>query len=287
VEQPIEHRFAQANGIRIHYVEAGSGPAVLLLHGFPDCWYGWRYQIDALAAAGFRVVAPDLRGYNATDAPRGTGAYALETLVNDLILLIGALGLEAATVVGHDWGGVIGWFAAMHHPVRISRLAVLNAPHPVTFARELRRPAQLIRSAYAGFFQIPALPETLLRARRSAILRRAWRNGPARDEEDVQRYMEAFQRPYALTAALNYYRASARHPVPKPRRVRIPTLVLWGERDHFLVTRLLDGLDPWVENLRVHRMKRAAHWLHHEQPDLVNELLISFLTGSPDEHGPV
>jgi epoxide hydrolase 4 len=278
VEEVIEHGFTHANGIRIHTVESGTGPPVLLLHGFPDFWYGWRHQIGALSDAGFRVIAPDLRGYNETDAPRGVRAYSMSTLVDDLVGLIGAIGLERPAVVGHDWGGLIGWHAAMYHPERVSRLAILNAPHPVPFARTLRRnPRQLVRSAYGAFFQLPIVPERLLGARRFALLRRGWRRGPAPQPEDVRRYMEAFRKPYRLSGPLNYYRAWLRSPRPEPRRIDLPTLVLWGERDPFLLSSLLEGLEAWVHDLRIHRVEKAGHWLNHDHTEVVNERLISFL----------
>src|SRR5690606_25014268 len=147
----MQHRSTPANGIGIHYVEAGSGPPIVLLHGFPEFWYAWRRQLPALAAAGFRAVAPDLRGYNLTEGPRGVERYRIEHLVEDAVGLIDALGETRVVLVGHDWGGVVAWYAAMLHPGRVSRLVVLNAPHPAAYARELRRlSSQVWRSGYAG-----------------------------------------------------------------------------------------------------------------------------------------
>ena len=270
--------FVTANGVRFHYAEAGRGPLVLLLHGFPEFWYGWRRQIPALARAGFRVVAPDLRGYNLTERPAGVAQYRLPVLVADVVRLVNALGETRARLVGHDWGGVLAWYVAMHHPRLVRRLAILNAPHPAAYRRELRRfSSQAWRSAYAAFFLLPLLPERLLRARGFALLRRALRGGPARDPEDMKRYIDALARPGALTAALHYYRAALRHPHPDCLRIIVPTLVLWGERDPFLVSALADGLHEWVEDLTVERLPHATHWLHHEEPDRVNERLCAFL----------
>ena len=197
----LRQGFATANGVRFHYAEAGHGPLVLLLHGFPEFWYGWRRQMPALAKAGFRVVAPDLRGYNLTERPAGVPQYRLPLLVEDVVQLITALGETSAGLVGHDWGGMIAWYVAMHHPRLVRRLAILNAPHPAAYRRELRRfSSQAWRSAYAAFFQLPLLPERLLRARGFALLRRALRGGPARDPEDMKRYIDALARPGALTA---------------------------------------------------------------------------------------
>lgn len=277
---PLEHRFRKANGIRLHYVEAGTGPLVLLLHGFPDFWYSWREQIPALATAGYRVAAVDLRGYNRSERPKGVHEYGIEVLTKDLDMLISELGNEAPTVVGHDWGGVIGWHLAMHAPERIRALVILNAPHPAAFRRKLRRPStQVLRSWYAAFFQLPALPEALLSVWEFALLKRALRQGPARTDEELERYLAALTAPGALTAALNYYRAALRYPPRRPRVTHVPTLLLWGDRDPFLVPDLARGLEAWVEQLETVRLPDAGHWLHLEQPGRVNEHLLSFLNG--------
>src|SRR5262245_58570023 len=157
------HRFAVVNSVRLHYAEAGEGPLVVLLHGFPEFWYSWRHQIKGLAAAGFRVIAPDLRGYNESDKPPGIASYRLELLTQDIVELIQHAGEKRAHVVGHDWGGGIAWWLAMQNPQVVERLVILNAPHPVAFFRELRRPAQLLKSWYMFFFQLPWLPEVMLR----------------------------------------------------------------------------------------------------------------------------
>lgn len=272
----VAHSTVRANGIDIHCVEAGRGPLVVLLHGFPEYWYGWRRQIPALADAGFHVVAPDLRGYNRSGRPSGVCAYRMEALVEDLAGVIESFG-GRAVLVGHDWGGVIAWFAAMHHPGLVRRLVILNAPHPAAFARELRRlSSQWVRSAYAGWFQLPVLPEWLWRAGDFALLRRVLRSGPAGHGDDVQRYVEAFTPPGALRAALHYYRAALRCPRPEVKRVDTPTLIIWGQRDPFLCPALTRGLEPWVPQLTVERLPRATHWLHHEEPDVVSGLIAGF-----------
>jgi pimeloyl-ACP methyl ester carboxylesterase len=278
----VRYATVHANGIDIHYVEAGHGPLVVLLHGFPEFWYGWRRQIPALAEAGFRVVAPDLRGYNRSERPSGIAAYRMDALVEDVVAVIGSMGGQAV-LVGHDWGGVIAWYTAMHHPASVRRLVILNAPHPAAYARELRRlSSQWWRSAYAGFFQLPRLPEKLWRARDFALLRRVLRGGPADDEEDIRRYVEAFAAPGALSAALHYYRAALRCPRPRVRPIDLPTLILWGERDRYLSSALTRGLEPWVRDLTVERLPRATHWLHHEEPDTVNTRIAAFAREEPD-----
>jgi pimeloyl-ACP methyl ester carboxylesterase len=279
------HHEAQVNGIHLHYVEAGTGPLVVLLHGFPEFWYEWRHQIPALAAAGFRVVAPDLRGYNRSAKPAGIGSYRLEELVRDVAGLIRYLGAERAAVAGHDWGGLIAWYLAMLRPEVVDRLIVLNAPHPAAFARELRSPAQLLRSSYALFFQLPWLPEAVLRAGDFALLQRIFRTQPVRrgayTGDDIQRYKDALRQPGALTAAINYYRAALRRSLVRAKRdvsrIDHPTLLIWGERDRYLNIRLTQGLEEWVPGIRVERIREASHWVPVDAPELVNRLLIDFL----------
>lgn len=284
----VQHRFAKINGVRLHYVETNADsqrPTVLLLHGFPDFWGGWRRQIPALHEAGFRVVAPDLRGYNLSSKPRSVFAYSLDRLSGDVVALIKHLGIERAHIVGHDWGGVIAWWTAQHHPRAVDRLAILNAPHPATYQRELRSWDQMRRSWYALFFQLPWLPEHLIRANDFAALRAVWRFDPQRrgawSREDLQLSVQAMSQPGALTASLNYYRALLRSPRQMQRggqKIPHPTLVLWGERDRYLSSNLLDNLKDWVPNLQTERFPDASHWLQHDAARAVNSHLIEFFS---------
>ena len=155
----LADRYADLGDVRLHYVEAGEGPLVLMLHGFPQFWYQWRHQVPALVEAGFRVVAPDMRGYNLSDKPPGVRAYRVELLARDVERLILACGEGTADVVGHDWGAIVAWVAAMRHPGCVGKLAILNVPHPARFLEGLLSPGQLLRSSYMFFFQIPRLPE--------------------------------------------------------------------------------------------------------------------------------
>ena len=284
------HREGRVNGIRIHWVEEGEGPLVVLLHGFPEFWYAWRHQIPALAAAGFRVVAPDLRGYNLSDKPAGVRAYRIEALLGDLAGLIETLGAEQsatrAHVVGHDWGGAFAWYAPLFVPERLHSLALLNAPHPLAFRRELKtNPAQRKKSSYIFMFQLPWLPERRIRAGNFAIVEKMLRRDPIRPgaftDEDVRLYKEALAQPSALTATVNYYRAALRFP-PHVRGRAWPadlkTLLVWGERDRYLGPGLLEGLDRWVPNLTIERIPEASHWVQADAPARVNELLIRFLS---------
>lgn len=284
------HRTERVNGIRLHWVEAGSGPLVVLLHGFPEFWYEWRHQIPALAAAGFRVAAPDLRGYSLSDKPRGVDSYRAGRVMDDVAALIGHLGEERAHVTGHDWGGVIAWHLAIRRPETVDRLAILNAPHPAIFARELRRPRQMRRSWYVAFFQLPILPEAVFRANGYAMLGRVFRNRAVRKDaytdDDIRRYVDAASQPGALTAMINYYRAAGRSAFRRASKdsgdggiVRAPTLVIWGEQDFALGIHNLNGLDRYVPDLRIERIPQASHWVPNDAPEQVNRLLIAFFRG--------
>lgn len=279
-----EHHRVHVNGIDLHVVTEGSGPPVLLLHGFPEHWYAWRRQIEPLARAGFRVVVPDLRGYNLSDKPKGVEAYRLDELVNDVVGLVGWTGAERAHVVGHDWGGIIAWATALKRPDVIDKLVVLNAPHPRTVLRDMRRPRQVAKSSYALFFQLPLLPERVIALRDYALVRRLLARDPvhagAFTPQDIDRYVEALSQPGALTAALNYYRALRDRETIRwmstTGRVELPTLVVWGMRDLALGPWLLEGLDRWVPDLTVRRVPNASHWVQNDTPDEVNDALLGF-----------
>ena len=283
-EDGFLHREIEANGVRLHVVEAGRGPLVLLLHGFPEFWYAWRHQLPALAAAGFRAVAPDLRGYNLSGKPRGIASYAVATLAADVAALVTGLGEERAFVAGQDWGGALAWYLPLLYPGLVRRLAILNAPHPAAFRRELKGSAeQRKKSSYILFFQLPWLPELAIRKDGFAYLAKILRRDPVRpgafSEADIARYREALARPGALTAALNWYRAALRHPPRFPRerrKIDVPTLVVWGEKDRYLVTKLAEGLERWVPDVTVERIPEASHWVQADAPERVNELLIRF-----------
>src|SRR5213076_2300927 len=203
------HRFAAVNGVRLHWVEAGAGPLVVLLHGFPEFWYSWRRQIPALVRAGFRIIAPDLRGYNQSGKPRGVAAYRMTTIVQDVAALIARSGDVPCDVVAHDWGGVAAWLHAMTHPDQLRRLVVLNSPHPVPFRRELRRSSeQRIRALYMLFFRLPVLPELFLRLGGLRwMMSAAGRFTP----DDLREYAHAWRQPGAITGMVNYYRAIGRY----------------------------------------------------------------------------
>lgn len=282
-----ELSFLEAGGLRFHVAEAGprDGRLVVLLHGFPELWYGWRHQIGGLAGAGFRVLAPDQRGYNLSAKPRGVSAYRIDRLAGDVVGLIRASGRERACLVGHDWGAAVAWWTALAHPERVERLAILNVPHPAVMRRHmLRNPAQRRRSWYIFFFQLPWLPELWLRRRGFRVAERSVR-GTARpgafSDEDMDRYREAWGRPRALTSMLHWYRAALRRrpPAPESLRVRQPTLVLWGMRDRFLGPEMIEPSLELCDRAEAVRFGEATHWLQHEEPAAVNSLLVEFLGG--------
>jgi pimeloyl-ACP methyl ester carboxylesterase len=283
----LAHREALVNGVRLHYVEGGLGQLVVLLHGFPEFWYCWRRQLPALVGAGYRVLAPDLRGYNLSEKPAGVASYRIDLLCQDVVGLIRHAGAERAVVVGHDWGGGIAWETALRHPAIVEKLVILNAPHPEAFLRELRTFEQLRRSWYMFLFQLPWLPEWKISRHYFAAFDQLFRANPVRPDAytdaDIRLTKAAFARPGALTAAINYYRAAFRSLFrgreTRNPRTEIPTLLIWGERDRYLGSRLTEGLDRWVPNLRIERLPDASHWVQNDAPERVNELLLEFLGG--------
>jgi epoxide hydrolase 4 len=289
----LRHQYAMVNGVRLHYVEAGSGPLVLLLHGFPEFWYSWRHQIDALAPH-FRVVAPDQRGYNLSEKPHGVGAYAIDTLVEDVAALIRHLGEEQAVIVGHDWGGGVAWSFALAHPEMTRRLIVMNCPHPAAMARGLRTFKQLRKSWYMFFFQIPKLPEFALRAGNYRAIERAFRGAVHRPgtftDADIRAYKEAAAQPGALTSEINWYRSMLRGGLRQATQqfptISAPTLLIWGEDDQALGKELTYGTERWVSNLTVKYIPNTSHWVQQEQPEMVNGYLLDFLRDLiPEQNG--
>ncbi|WP_437922509.1 alpha/beta hydrolase [Sorangium sp. So ce291] len=285
-ESRLSHRFTERGGVRLHYVEAGEGPLVVLLHGFPELWYSWRHQIPALVEAGYRVIAPDMRGYNLSDKPAGVAAYAIDELTADVAALIQAAGAErAAAVVGHDWGGGVAWAFAMRYPALLERLVILNCPHPARLLAAFRTARQLRKSWYMFFFQLPKLPELLAQRNDYALFRASVQEDPRRPgavtDEDLARYLEAWSRPGALTATINYYRASFRpsgmRDLGKSPRIDTPVLVIWGEHDRYLGSELAAPDPALVPNARVTRIPDASHFVHYDRPERVNQLLLEFL----------
>jgi pimeloyl-ACP methyl ester carboxylesterase len=282
-----EHCDVETNGIRLHCVTQGDGDLVVLLHGFPEFWYSWRYQIPHLAGR-FKVVAPDLRGYGDSDKPAGVEPYGAMNLISDVKGLIEAAGTGKAHVIGHDWGGVVAWVFAIVFPELVDKLVVLNAPHPGIFAKNLRNnPGQLRKSWYVFFFQLPGIPEASLRAGNYYMIKRVLRgwtiNKDAFSDDDLARFVDAAGKRGALTGGINYYRAMLHrtNPFKMPTdypRITSPTMLIWAENDGALGKELTYGLDRYCAGETVIRyIPRCSHWVQQEQPLLVNRYLDEFL----------
>ncbi|HSO11330.1 MAG TPA: alpha/beta hydrolase [Anaerolineales bacterium] len=281
----LEHNHIETNGIRLHVVQAGphSGVPVILLHGFPEFWYGWRNQIPALVESGCRVIIPDQRGYNLSDKPRGVKDYDVYTLVDDIIGLIDALGYEKVNLVGHDWGAVVAWILAIKYPERLHKLGIMNVPHPAVMKRFLTRDfEQIRRSWYVFFFQLPWIPEAGMR-------QNDWRGavGALRGSgkihsftnEDIKKYKEAWSQPDAMTSMINWYRAVIRHmpKLPQNPRVKVSTLMMWGMKDVALTHRMARPSMDYVDEGNLILFPEATHWVHLDAAEEVNHYLVDFI----------
>jgi epoxide hydrolase 4 len=279
----LSHNYIQTNGIQLHYVSQGQGPLMLMLHGFPEFWYSWRYQIPEFAK-DYKVIALDLRGYNESEKPREKAAYRMTELIKDVEGVIKGLGYERCVLVGHDWGGAIAWSFAYAHPEMLEKLIVMNLPHPAKFAQALRsNPQQMVRSWYILFFQIPWLPELLLqfdgyRVIASAFIDSAI-NRDAFTPQDLEAYKKAAAKPGALTAMLNYYRnifpGIFDHTAWEV--LQVSTLMIWGENDQALGKELTYDTQVYVNDFELRYIPNCSHWVQQEQPNLVNQYMRNFL----------
>jgi pimeloyl-ACP methyl ester carboxylesterase len=275
----------QNGEVTLNAVAAGpnNGSVVLLLHGFPEFWYSWHKQIAPLAAAGFRVIVPDQRGYNRSSKPSGVRSYALTELVSDVIAIADQLGQERIFLAGHDWGAAVAWSVALLHPNRVTKLAILNVPHPSVMRRYLmQNRRQLRKSWYMFFFQIPYLPEAFLSAsnfrRGIASLVGSSRPGTF-SADDLAQYRSAWSQPGALTGMITWYRAAFRHRTTFPDRiVRVPTRILWGMRDAFLMAEMAQDSLRYCTDAELIQFPDATHWLQHEEPARVSQLLVDFFS---------
>lgn len=281
----LEHDFIETNGIKLHVVQAGpkSGAPLILLHGFPEFWFGWRKQLPALVEAGCRVILPDQRGYNLSDKPKGIKSYRVDELVRDVIGLMDALAYEKVNLVGHDWGAVVAWMLAYKHPERLHKLGILNVPHPAVMRRYLQRdPEQFRRSWYVFFFQLPWIPE-------AGMKRDNWRGAELAlrgsgkihtfTNEDIVKYKEAWSQPGAMTAMINWYRAALRYPswISKDMRIKVPTLMMWGMKDIALSHRMARPSMDYVDEGNLILFPEATHWVQHDAAEEVNHYLVDFI----------
>jgi len=292
-----ETRFIDANGLSFETEVAGTGDRfALLLHGFPENKYSWRFQLPFLAACGFTAWAPNLRGYGRSSRPRERSAYRLEHLMDDVQGLIAAAKSQRAyreiVLIGHDWGGLIAWAIAIREAAPIDKLVIMNVPHPALFRKGLHTFAQLKRSWYIFFFQMPLMPERLLAARNGRAIAQALRAGAGSDaasrfsDEAVGVYLKAALEPDALRAMINYYRANLGDPmmrkisVPFVLPIDTPTLMIWGENDIALGKELTYGTEAYVRKLTIRYLPGVSHWVQQDAPDAVNAMLGAFLEGA-------
>jgi epoxide hydrolase 4 len=299
------YRIVHANGLDFNVAVAGSGKRLALcLHGFPESSFSWRYQMPLLERLGYLVWAPDLRGYGGTSRPLGVQSYSLEHLEADVAALIEASGAEEVLLIGHDWGAAIAWNYAMFGRLPISRLVIMNVPHPALFAEGIRTFRQMRKSWYMFYFQLPRIPEWTLSRGHCAAIGRAFRDmavDKSRFPDEVLRvYRDNAAQPGALTAMINYYRAvmrRRREPGPGSgpgdshrhiRTISVPTLMLWGEVDAALGKELTYGTEHYVSNLTLRYLPNVSHWVQQEAPETVNTMMEAWLTGSavPQAPGP-
>ncbi|XP_034387156.1 epoxide hydrolase 4 [Cyclopterus lumpus] len=276
------------SGLRFHYVAAGERgkPLMLFLHGFPEFWFSWRYQLREFKSE-FRVVAVDMRGYGESDLPLSAESYRVDNLVTDIKDIVEYLGYNRCCLVGHDWGGTIAWLFAIHYPEMVTKLIVLNSPHPSVFTDyALRHPSQLLKSSHFFFFQLPRFPELMLSINDFKALKALFtsrntgigRKGRWLTAEDLEAYLYALSQPGALTGALNYYRNVFSSLPLSQNHVRSPVLLLWGEQDAFLEQEMAEACRLYIRNhFRLNIISGASHWLQQDQPDIVNTLIWTFL----------
>ncbi len=285
----VEHFDVRTNGVRLHVAAAGpeDGPLVVLLHGFPEFWYAWRRYLPRLAAAGYRVWAPDQRGYNTSDKPARVSDYRLDVLAKDVVGLIDAAGRDRAAVFGHDWGAAVTWWTAMRHPARVRCAMPINTPHPIAMRSYLlRHPSQLKKSWYMFAFQLPWLPErALTRDGGKLMFERMRRSGAphAFEDEDGPVYAGAWAKPGAATAMVNYYRAAFRGPAAfgaEAPEVTVPLRLVWGVKDNFLERGLATASLPHAPHGQLIEVPEAGHWVNHEEVETVSRAMLELLAAA-------
>ncbi len=285
-EITMKFEFIKTNGVRLHTALAGpkNGEPVILLHGFPDAWFGWEHQIGSLAEHGFRVIVPDQRGYNLSDKPEGVSSYQMETLVDDILGLADILGYERFQLAGHDFGAMVSWNLAMRHPERIKRLVIANVPHPAVMGNYLRtHPAQMMKSWYVFFFQLPGLPERFSRINNWQSLISAMPDDFT--EAERNRYREAWNQPGAMTGMINWYRASLRQlrHSPDAPKIQVPTLIIWGKQDPHLSYEMALLSVEHCSKCHLITFENATHWVLHDEPHKTSQYLIEHFSGSDSD----
>jgi pimeloyl-ACP methyl ester carboxylesterase len=281
----ITHAYADVNGVKLHYAKAGNGKRLIMfVHGFPEFWYEYKNQLNEFGGDEYTAVAPDMRGFNLSSKPDAVDDYQVKYMVEDLRQLAEKLGYKKFTLVAHDWGGYIAWWFAIVHAEYLDKLVIINAPHPAIFNRELTdNPAQQHASAYMTFFRSPGAEKTLSANNYKLFVNTVFADSSSTawfTAADKQAYLNAWSQPGALTGGLNYYRAGfglGYGITPASYQVNVPTLVIWGEKDKYLMVSNLTGLDQYVPYLTIKRIPDGSHWVIHENPTLVNSYIKAFI----------
>lgn len=282
----LRERFIETNGIKLHVMETGpaDGPMIMFLHGFPEFWYAWRKQIGYFAERGYLVVAPDQRGYNLSDKPKGIASYKSDELAKDTVGIIDAYGRDKIFLVGHDWGAAVSWWTALKYPERIERLVIMNVPHPVVMGKTLfSNPKQMEKSWYIFYFQLPGAVEQFASANNYQwpvnLLVETSRPGTFLPV-DLEKYRAAFMQPDAFSSMVNWYRASLQAPSEKPAsfRITMPILVLWGVNDVAIIPEQAEASMAFCDQGRLVKFEKASHWVQHEEADKVNALIEEFIS---------
>jgi len=287
IRSPLEFRVLHINGIALHVVLAGpaSGKPLIFLHGFPESWFAWRLQIDHFVSSGYRAIIPDQRGYNLSDKPAGVANYSIDLLARDVVGILDSVAHSKAFVVGHDWGAAVTWYLAARFSDRVSRTAILSVPHPRVFLKNLIiNPAQLRRSWYLLFFQLPWLPEFILGRRDWALLVRVLRDTSRPgvfSDSILEQYKESWANKGALTAMLNWYRAALLRPSKfaldsEASRVKVPALLILGKNDQFVGEAMARESLHYCDDGHLEILETVTHWVQHEEPAQVNSWLSQF-----------
>lgn len=276
----IEEKYIKINGITLHTIITGSGEPLILLHGFPDFWYGWKNIILGLKDK-FQLIVPDMRGYNLSDKPDGIENYKLDILIEDIKGLSENLGITEFNLAGHDWGGMVSWALAEKYPEILKKLIILNAPHPKIFRKLITKDNdQKKASGYIVRFLKEGesfLFENNFQALQLSVFGTA-KNKKAFSEFDKEKYIEAWSQPGALTGGVNYYRANRSYE-EWSGIINVPTLVIFGMKDIFVLPKVLEGLEDFIKDLKIVRIENASHWVMHDDPEMVNSSIQSFLRG--------
>jgi pimeloyl-ACP methyl ester carboxylesterase len=276
------YKYHHVNGIQLHVGHMGMQhtKVIILLHGFPEFSGAWKKQAVFLSEKGFHVVAPDQRGYNLSSKPEHVKDYVLKNLANDIASLIQDITDKPVIVTGHDWGGVVAWTLAQHHSQLLDKLIILNMPHPHVMKQNLKtNPGQMLKSWYAAFFQLPSVPEFL-----GSLFQYKWLELSLKKTArahtfsiaEIAAYKKAWSQPHAVHAMINWYRAFKLNTLNTDLDVMIPTLIIWGEKDSFLSSTMAQESIQRCKNGKLIKLDQATHWLHHEEPDKVNELMLDF-----------